>query len=342
MLRSRSRTAFTLVELLVVIAIIGVLIALLLPAVQKVREAAARSQCANNLKQLALAAHNYEQTQNRLPPGFDVQHVGVFVRLLPYIEQDNQYKLYSFRPPGTTPPTYNAYWQDPQNRPPSTGSPVVPRPPDRYGGEGKFNTFLCPSVPPLPHITVWLTHNYGTPNRHYNPATAGAGSTASAQPGASVLGITHYLASAGEFRGLVLIRGSNPPAGTDCSGVFTYQSKRGLNLLPDGTSNTIIFAESAGGKVTVSGLGTGWSYDTWNFGIWYSAFGICPRRDNPNCDFSAGGFGLSWAVAGSFHPDLCNVAMADGSVRPLTVGRMDFLTLSYLVGFQDGMIQSPD
>ena len=71
-MRSNSRSAFTLIELLVVIAIIAILIALLVPAVQKVREAAARTQAINNLKNLALAAHNYEGALRRLPPAVSV------------------------------------------------------------------------------------------------------------------------------------------------------------------------------------------------------------------------------------------------------------------------------
>src|ERR1700734_4181145 len=102
----RKSTGFTLIELLVVIAIIAILIALLVPAVQKVREAAARTQCLNNLKQIALAAHNYHDAFDYFPAatllagpqtfGPQIQGFTVFVALLPYFEQQNIYQAWNF------------------------------------------------------------------------------------------------------------------------------------------------------------------------------------------------------------------------------------------------------
>jgi prepilin-type N-terminal cleavage/methylation domain-containing protein/prepilin-type processing-associated H-X9-DG protein len=103
--RGAGRRGFTLIELLVVIAIIAILIAMLVPAVQKVREAATRAECQNNLKQLALAAHNYHTTLRSFPPGFVTsparENNGVFIALLPYVEQDSVYKLWKFTPAGS-------------------------------------------------------------------------------------------------------------------------------------------------------------------------------------------------------------------------------------------------
>ena len=116
----KRRHGFTLIELLVVIAIIAILIALLVPAVQKVREAAARTQCTNNLKQIGLGLHNFEGTFKRLPPlyggavapgtavGNSMKFANIWgsttVFILPYIEQDNLYKAMAT---GGTPPTYS-------------------------------------------------------------------------------------------------------------------------------------------------------------------------------------------------------------------------------------------
>src|SRR5712671_3528288 len=95
-LMTRPRRGFTLIELLVVIAIIGILVALLLPAVQAAREAARRMQCGNNTKQLALAMHNYHDVYGSFPPGRTSSNISAHAHLLPYIEQGNLYQLVDF------------------------------------------------------------------------------------------------------------------------------------------------------------------------------------------------------------------------------------------------------
>ncbi len=98
--RIMKRQGFTLIELLVVIAIIALLIALLMPAVQKMREAAARIQCANNLRQIGLALHQYQMNYHTLPAGAhwdgatSTWRGSIYIRLLPYVEFNNLHKLY--------------------------------------------------------------------------------------------------------------------------------------------------------------------------------------------------------------------------------------------------------
>jgi prepilin-type N-terminal cleavage/methylation domain-containing protein/prepilin-type processing-associated H-X9-DG protein len=132
----RFRLGFTLIELLVVLAIISVLIGLLLPAVQRVREAGNRMQCANNLKQLGLACHHYHDVQQSFPSGYVATAAypdttpgwGWGALLLPYVEQDNLYRQIDFRQPvekSAAIQTVLKVYQCPSDTPPAAPFPVV-------------------------------------------------------------------------------------------------------------------------------------------------------------------------------------------------------------------------
>ncbi|MBN2295748.1 MAG: DUF1559 domain-containing protein, partial [Pirellulales bacterium] len=130
--------AFTLVELLVVIAIIGILIALLLPAVQAAREAARRMNCSNNLKQVSLAMHGYHDAYSHLPIGCYGDFYGTWmVRILPYLEHNDIYEMYKF---GT-----NAIYSDAANRKVT---------------ERRIASFTCPSDHPVSQWNGITCHNY--------------------------------------------------------------------------------------------------------------------------------------------------------------------------------------
>ena len=134
----RRRSAFTLVELLVVIAIIGMLIGLLLPAVQKIRDAAARIQCQNNLKQIVLALHNYNDTLGSFPPSRGYPSSFSFsahAHLLPFLEQESLYKTINFSAPVF----------DPTNEVP-LGTPL--------------KVFLCPADNDMEVPDGWAATNY--------------------------------------------------------------------------------------------------------------------------------------------------------------------------------------
>jgi prepilin-type N-terminal cleavage/methylation domain-containing protein len=181
--RPQLRTAFTLIELLVVIAIIAILIALLIPAVQKVRDASAKSECGNNLKQLSLAAHGYHDTFKCLPPGSYDPHNphntgGNFVSgdptygngipwgniswaafLLPYVEQDDLFKTMNFK--------HDAYADNIGEETSSGTGATADRGPAVEGSANIFaarnmpSVFVCPAVNPNVKFSGTMYKDYG-------------------------------------------------------------------------------------------------------------------------------------------------------------------------------------
>jgi prepilin-type N-terminal cleavage/methylation domain-containing protein len=282
----RPRVAFTLIELLVVIAIIGILIALLLPAVQKIREAAARIQCSNNLHQLGLAVHNYHDTRQKVPGAWSPNVSGplaagtnttnyqtLFASILPYVEQGNLYNN------GQTVGFNNV----------AVYSQVV-------------KTFICPSDPSL-------SGNINT--------LSGGGS----RPGG-------YASC--DYAANLLVFNPKGPASL-------------VQAMPDGLSNTVIFAERykqcQGGTGSTAGMTEpGWavhpafygpnpgSYDAPVFGwreyqpftyqpSFIAGMGTTPNNPFLNFQVNPAPTACDWTVTQSGHSGAMVVGLGDGSVR---------------------------
>lgn len=310
------RRAFTLLELLVVIAIVAVLIGLLLPAVQKVRDAAARTQCANNLRQIGLAAHLYHDTEHALPVGFlgpspannanrnaafaEGQWAGHFPLLLPFLEEEALARqiVIDFRPGTVSPKKW--WWEAPAAGP---GEPDA----GNYRAAMKpLKALLCPSTPDfVPEANNPDSFAGGTilGIHVYNAQDVGMrsivwrdefGTAAAYRP----LAKTHYMGVAG--CGL----GRHPEYGR-YEGVFTNRTRNALHGggIPDGTSNTLLYGEASA---------TRWWGGPRTLNVsWMAGGGLGTYRGlQSGDDASIDGFA-------SFHSAGVLFCLADGSVRLL-------------------------
>lgn len=328
---TKKNPGFTLVELLVVIAIIGVLVALLLPAIQAAREAARRSQCVNNLKQLGIAMQNYHDTNRELPKGYVSCCWGTWqMAILPFIEQAQLGDRYQVIPKGIT-SFDDRYRYDTNN---TTVTPAVT---NLDVVKTRISTLTCPSDEPqtVQGGSEATMHNYvvnyGTTN-HVGQDFATPSSAAY---------VKHLPAPFAGF--------DFPPA-NDPSG-SQYRVQRTFKQISDGLSNTMLASETVQGQngdyrgLTWWGFSSGFeTFSGPNDGTDYmQQLAYCKDKDkeggtplNPTCN-QQGGPNLQRATARSRHPGGVNVVMVDGSVSYKT-DDIDLLTWRAASSMENGDI----
>jgi prepilin-type N-terminal cleavage/methylation domain-containing protein len=342
MTRSRTvsgpRAAFTLIELLVVIAIIGVLVGLLLPAVQKVREAANRISCSNNLKQIGLAVHNYQSTFNAFSPSAirdDWATWAVF--LLPYLEQDNIYRLWNL-----------------QKRYAEQSTNPDPRP-------NNLKVYFCPSRRSPTGLSFSINDIGAGPSAALGPfpgglsdyaCNGGNDSTKNRPNGA----MTYATATGLTPTNQVITNNFNvSPVGTL---ITAFSSVTSIASIIDGTSNTLLVGEKHVRPGSRNGKNEDRSVFSGNNANNYSRLaGIPPQpfTKQPNgssqyplvqSEFDrtmipSGGAYNSNTCFGGPHPGICMFVFCDGSVKGVRT-TVDLITLTRLAMRADGLPISGD
>ena len=326
------KKAFTLIELLVVIAIIAILIALLLPAVQQAREAARRTQCRGNMKQLGLALHNYHDRDKLFPPSrLNVGHVGWsygnpspkkplkytnatgWTMLLPQLDQGPLYKRYDHKQAAGWSYVYGAYaLSEMQGNPDVSGNAQIVK--------TRLGVFECPSDP-NPFF-------YESTNQYYSIS---ANTTGGARTNYDFN--VHY--NEYYYQGWAMEN-----AGTTRA-MFAANSSTGVKHCTDGTSNTAFVTETV--RNVWNGVPPTWGHAghvmvgiapdmSWNVGI--NKWGQPNSWPNNAGAFQQGRL-VNWAAAGSMHRGGCHMLMGDGAVRFVSETIND-TTLTYISRIADG------